>query len=97
MASTLEFWKDGDQIYVEFNLVKYAMPEFLRLEEASMLIDRMYGEIILNYKKDVDLDQPKLTVVAQFIMKYFLDKDRTFDVVILGNGDVVKFNLEKED
>jgi hypothetical protein len=96
MAVTLEFWKSDDRIWVEFNLKKYQLPEFLALPAAAGIITRMYDKIIAEYRNEVDFNRERPEILAAFIKKHFLEKDKKFDVVILGNGDVVQFHAEEK-
>lgn len=95
MAHTLEFWKTDDKIFVEFNLKKYGLAEFLELPEAVIIINRIYDKIVVDHRESVTPGADRMAVVAGFIKENFLQKDNSMDVVILGNGSVVKFDLER--
>lgn len=96
MAHTLEFWKRDDTIMVEYNLKVMGMEEFASQPDARRILDLIYDKIVTMYPKEVDLKQDKGTLVAQFVKQHFLGKDKSLDVVLLGDGSVVKFSFDKE-
>jgi hypothetical protein len=94
MAHTLEFWKSGDLVMVEFNLERHDLAAFLRLPQARNLLDLMYDKIVTEYQAEVDFKKDRMGILADFITRHFLSKDSSFDVIVLGNGQVVKFRTE---
>ena len=95
MALTIEFWKQGENIYVEFNKNVYNFQEFLKKNESQIIIDSIYNKIIKDFTDEARGCKNKFEVVGKFIKNHFLKKDNLFDVVILDDGKVVKFNLEE--
>lgn len=104
MLNSLEFYKTHHGIFVDFNDTKnIPFKTFLTLPKAQNFIKKMYIEIITKYKKEIkeEVDDTNNIglVVGTFINKHFLEKDKTYDVVILGgseSGEVIKFNLEDD-
>jgi len=97
MAHTIEFWKSEDKVMVEYNLKTMELGEFMHLSDTAKILDMIYNKIILEFPKEVDFKQSKLEIVAFFIKRHFMEKDKAFDVLVLGNGNIVKFNSEKGD
>jgi hypothetical protein len=98
MTTNLEFYRRDGSIYVEYKDKEWPMAEFLKLEEAKKIINRMYQKILMDYNDEIkQLVQNvsiKGEVVGAFIKKYFLKANKTFDVVIYEESNLVKFNLE---
>jgi hypothetical protein len=93
MANTLEFYKkSNNRVWVEFQ--DKDMPP-----ESGRMIEKMYLEIITRYpetvKKEVSDMDIKGEVVGTFIKKYFLKKDKIYDVFLSKDGTFIKFNLEE--
>lgn len=99
MAVTLEFWKQKalGVIYVSYNREVYKIRDFLGLSDAREIVDLMYRKIEMDYPYEVK--SSVMETVGEFIENHFLELDKQFDVVILGNGDRAKnvlFNIEKK-
>lgn len=96
---SVEFYKKGHKIFVEYNDKTYTFAEFLYHEDSQYIIKKMYHKIIMDYSKKVEKEVENLNnkgeVVGVFIKKFFLKKDKTYDVTIMGDGSVVNFHLEK--
>jgi hypothetical protein len=100
MANTLEFYKkSNNRVWVEFQDKDMPLETFLTLPESGRMIEKMYLEIITRYpetvKKEVSDMDIKGEVVGTFIKKYFLKKDKIYDVFLSKDGTFIKFNLEE--
>ncbi len=98
MVQTIEFYKKAGRLFVDYNGKDLRLFEFMELPEGRKIINKMYQKIFIEYNKEiehlVDNMNHKGEVVGAFINKFFLKKEVPFDVIILGNGNVIKFNLE---
>ena len=95
MAVTIEFWKQGNKLFVEYNKRVYNFNDFLKLSEAQFVIDKIYLKISREYSNEVISDDNKGTVVGTFIKNHFLKRDNVIDVIILEDGKTIRFNLEE--
>jgi len=95
MAVILEFWKSKSDhsIRVFYENKSYLFAEFLNLAESKMIVTSIYNEILRNNPK-VGVKGSVGEVVGKYIKDHFLGMDIANDVVILGNGKKVIFNLE---
>ena len=101
MVTTIEFYQKGKTIYVEFNSKTHTLAEFLQLKESRKMITKMYYKILNEYHKYI-VHQVKNTsnmgeVVGVFIKRFFLKKDKVFDVVYYSDGNLIKFNIEGDE
>ena len=95
MAVPIEFWKQGNKLFVEYNKRVYNFNEFIRLSEAQFVIDKIYQKITREYPAEVISDNNKCLVVGTFIKNHFLKRDNVIDVIILDDGKIIRFNLEE--
>ena len=95
MATTLEFWKQNEKIFVEYNKKVYIFQEFLKLPQAESILDMIYNKIVKEYYEEIKDTKNKGEAIGLFIKKHFLKKDGIFDVIILDDGKLVKFNIEE--
>lgn len=95
MAITVEFWKQADKLYVEFNKRIYSFSQFIKLSEAQYLIEKIYNKILTDYPNESFQDNNMGHAVGTFIKNHFLVKDNVFDIIILEDGKTIKFNLEE--
>ncbi len=95
MAITVEFWKQSDKLFVEFNKKIYNFTQFIKLSEAQYVIELIYNKILTEYPKESFPDNNMCHVVGTFIKNHFLKKDNLFDLIILEDGKTVKFNFEE--
>lgn len=97
---SIEFYQKSGQIYVEFCEQKYPLAEFLQIPDAQFILNEMYHKIVTEYidhiKTQIKNIDNKGEVLGIFIKNNFLEKDKTYDVVVLGNGSVMNFNLEEK-
>jgi hypothetical protein len=96
MAITLEFWKSKplNTICVNFNQGTFPLRDFLLMDDAKKVVKAMYKKIERDYTSELKDTIPG--TVGEFIKKHFLDYDKNYDVVILGeepNWSVI-FNIE---
>jgi len=94
MAVTLEFWQQHDKIYVEYNKKIFSFQEFLKLPQTQNILDKIYSKILNDYYEEVKTCKSKAEAIGFFIKKHFLKKDGIFDIVILDDGKLIKFNIE---
>jgi hypothetical protein len=94
MATTLEFWKQHDKIFVEYNKTVYSFNDFLKLPNSQPILDIIYNKIMKDYYSEIKDCKNKSEAIGLFIKNHFLKKDGLFDVIILEDGKLVKFNLE---
>jgi hypothetical protein len=96
MAVTLEFWKSKslNSICVNFNRETYSLRDFLLLDDAKQVVKAMYKKIEQDYTNELKDTIP--ATVGEFIKKHFLDYDKNYDVVILGEEPKLSviFNIE---
>lgn len=96
---SVEFYEKSGKIRVQYNKKDFSLEEFLVLPEGKQILQKMYYKIITEYddmiKGKVKDRNNKGEVVGVFIKNYFLEPDKSYDVVILGEEEVMKFNLEK--
>jgi hypothetical protein len=95
MAVTLEFWKQNEKIFVEYNKKVYSFQEFLKLPQAENILDIIYNKITREYFDEIKDIKNKGEAIGSFIKRHFLKRDGIFDVVILDDGKLVKFNIEE--
>jgi len=95
MAVTLEFWKQKDKILVEFNKKVFSFQDFLKLPQAESILNQIYNKIVKDYYEEIKDAKTKGEAIGYFIKKHFLKKDGIFDVIILDDGKIVKFNIEE--
>ena len=95
MAVTVEFWKQGNKLYIEYNKRVYNFSDFVKFSEAQFVIDSIYNNIQKEYPNEVIAKDNKGLVVGTFIKNHFLKKDDVIDVIILEDGKTIRFNLEE--
>ncbi len=99
MPTTIEFFKKANTILVIYNHQQMTLMDFLKNQDISELLNSMYHKIFTDYyaliNSEVKNMSIKSEVVAAFIKKFFLKKDFAYDVILFGEGNRMKFNLEK--
>ena len=55
----------------------------------------IYNKIVKEYYEEIKDTKNKGEAIGLFIKKHFLKKDGIFDVIILDDGKLVKFNIEE--
>jgi hypothetical protein len=96
----LEFWQEGDTIFVDIDGRKHTLAEFIALPDGAFIVGKMYQVIIMDHCQDIEEEVDDLSnkgeVVGRFICRFFLKQDQVFDVVYLEGGNRVRFNLETD-
>ena len=95
MAVTVEFWKQANKLFIEYNKRVYDFNEFVKLSEAQFVIDNIFEHIKKEYPKELISKDNKGLVVGTFIKNHFLKRDNVIDVIILEDGKTIRFNLEE--
>jgi len=97
---SLEFFLKQDQVMVRYQDMTSPLRTFLIHPEGENLVQKIYLKIITDYRDKLParlLDEgSKGQVVGEFIKKYFLESDKTFDVVFFPESGLLKFNLEEK-
>ncbi len=96
----MEFYKKAGYIFVEYNEKEILLENFLKLPESKRIVHKIYHKIFTNYLDEIEYEVENIShkgeVVGVFIKKYFMKKEHPYDVILLDNGNVVRFNLEKK-
>ena len=95
MAVTIEFWKQGNKLFIEYNKRVYNFSDFVKLSEAQFVIDSIFNNIKKEYPSELISKDNKGLVVGTFIKNHFLKRDNVIDVIILEDGKTIRFNLEE--
>ena len=93
-AIGLEIYKKNGIPYLLYNNRNYSFQDFLKLQEAKSIIIDIYEAIKKQYPQYVFNTYNMFQAVGKFIDDHFKTNDGITDVLILSNGDVVKFHFD---